>query len=781
MKKLVLLAGLGLVSGQVSAQKPTLSVDKIMQDPAKWIGSSPSGIQWSPDAKKVYFRWNPERQVSDSLYVYALAGGQPQKVSLADQMNMIPENRTPNMDGSMEVFAKMGDLYIYFPHTQKTKRITQTVDIEQDPFFSADGQGIYFTKSQNIYRYDLQSQLWQQITDFQPGTAPREKKKPENERWLEADQLGMMEILSERKQKKDATDAYRKLLVAKGPKKIYLEGKRLQSARVSPTGKYVAFSLVEMPKDAQNTIVPNYVTNSGYTEDIPARTKVGSPLPTYASFVYDIERDTVWSISTKNLPGIYDKPTFLKDYGDTARVGSKPRAVQLTDFQWSPLGTHLVAQIRAQDNKDRWIVAISPATGQLTSLDRQHDEAWIGGPGIGWGGTLDWLDEQTIYFQSEETGYSHLYRYSLTSQVKQALTSGKFEVQTVQLSKDKSHFFLTTNELHPGQKHVYRLSVDGGKREILTTGQGANEVSFSPDEKWMAIRYSETNKPWELYIASVANPTQRQQITQSLTPEFQAYPWRAAQVITFQAQDGQPVYARLYEPSSKVKNKKAVIFVHGAGYLQNAHFWWSQYFREYMFHNLLVDKGYTVLDIDYRASAGYGRDWRTGIYRHMGGKDLSDHVDGAKYLVKEKGVDPGKIGIYGGSYGGFITLMGLFTAPDVFKAGAALRPVTDWAAYNHGYTANILNEPQTDSLAYRKSSPIYFVNGLKNHLLICHGVVDVNVHFQDVVRLQQRLIEARKENWELAGYPVEDHGFVEPSSWADEYKRILKLFEEKLK
>jgi dipeptidyl aminopeptidase/acylaminoacyl peptidase len=224
-----------------------------------------------------------------------------------------------------------------------------------------------------------------------------------------------------------------------------------------------------------------------------------------------------------------------------------------------------------------------------------------------------------------------------------------------------------------------------------------------------------------------------------------------------------------------------VIFVHGAGYLQNAHKWWSNYFREYMFHNLLTDLGYTVLDIDYRASAGYGRDVRTGIYRHMGGKDLSDHVDAAQYLVKNFGVDAKKIGIYGGSYGGFITLMGLFTAPDVFKAGAALRPVTDWAAYNHGYTSNILNTPQTDSIAYRKSSPIYFANGLKNNLLICHGVVDVNVHYQDVVRLSQRLIELKKDNWELASYPVEDHGFVEPSSWTDEYKRILKLFEEKLR
>jgi len=251
-------------------------------------------------------------------------------------------------------------------------------------------------------------------------------------------------------------------------------------------------------------------------------------------------------------------------------------------------------------------------------------------------------------------------------------------------------------------------------------------------------------------------------------------------VTTFTASDGAKVYTRVYEPAAGKKNRAAVIFVHGAGYLQNVHYWWSSYFREYMFNNLLADKGYTVIDIDYRASSGYGRDWRTGIYRWMGGKDLDDHIDAAKFLVEKYGIDPARIGIYGGSYGGFITLMGLFTKPDVFKAGAALRPVTDWAHYNHGYTSNILNEPYMDSIAYAKSSPINFASGLKNHLLICHGMVDVNVHFQDVVRLSQRLIELGKNDWELAVFPVEDHGFVEPSSWTDEYKRILKLFDTEL-
>lgn len=199
-----------------------------------------------------------------------------------------------------------------------------------------------------------------------------------------------------------------------------------------------------------------------------------------------------------------------------------------------------------------------------------------------------------------------------------------------------------------------------------------------------------------------------------------------------------------------------------------------------MFHHLLAQRGYIVLDLDYRASAGYGRDWRTAIYRHMGGVDLTDQVDASRWLQQQHGIDPERVGIYGGSYGGFITLMALFTAADDFGAGAALRSVTDWAHYNHGYTGRILNLPQDDSVAYRQSSPIYFAEGLEDPLLMAHGMVDVNVHFSDIVRLTQRLIELGKTDWELAVYPVEDHGFVEPSSWTDEYRRILKLFDDNL-
>jgi dipeptidyl aminopeptidase/acylaminoacyl peptidase len=363
-----------------------------------------------------------------------------------------------------------------------------------------------------------------------------------------------------------------------------------------------------------------------------------------------------------------------------------------------------------------------------------------------------------------------------------ALTSGNWEVLNVRQSRDRSKFYLTASKDSPFENHLYVMDGEGGPLTRLTAATGKHATTLSPDEQWFADIYSYTNKPPELYVQESKAQAETRKLTTSPSPEFSRYSWLDVPIVQFTARDGVKVPARLFKPANYRKGGPAVVFVHGSGYLQNVDKWWSSsYYHEYMFDHILMERGYLVIDVDYRGSAGYGRDWRTAIYRHMGGKDLDDIVDAAKYIVAQHGVDAKKIGVFGGSYGGFITLMAMFTQPDVFAAGAALRPVSDWALYNHGYTGEILNLPQSDAEAYKQSSPIYFADGLKGALLICHGMVDTNVEFEDSVRLVQRLIELRKQNWSVAPYPVENHGFVQPTSWADEYKRILALFEKNLK
>ncbi|GAB2771333.1 prolyl oligopeptidase family serine peptidase [Hymenobacter latericoloratus] len=789
-----------LASPAQAQQLGPLTVEKIMRDPAQWLGSSPNNIAWAEDGKTIYFTWNPEKARRDSLYRLAPSGGTARKVSLREQQSLPTQAGEYDQGYTRKVYEKDGDIYLLDLKTQRVRRVTNTAERETDAQFALQGRTISYTRAGNLFTWDPATGETTQRTDFRRGNKPASGEPTDkSEKFLRAQQLALFEVLRGKEQDAKARQRQQKALAKLRPKAIWLGQQTVQNLRLSPDGRYVTYTLVQEPAAQKVALVPNFVTTSGFTEDISTRTKVGAAQTAYQLGLYDVGRDTTFVLGYKELKGLDEQPAYRKEYqlqakaptpSDTAKAAGTKKEKPATEVRrvipfgpfWSDNGQHAFLVIRSTDNKDRWIVALDPATQKIRLLDRQHDDAWINGPGIGYDeGNVGWLpDNRRIWFQSEETGFSHLYTADFTSGQKKALTSGRWEVQKAQLSRDRKTWYLTANKTHPGEQHFYRLPLEGGSMTQITTQPGASEVTLSPDEKTLAVRYSTSNKPWELFVMDNKPGAKLRQLTHSTTPEFESYPWRAPEVISYKARDGADVYARLYRPANAAAQGPAVIFVHGAGYLQNAHKWWSTYFREYMFHNLLADKGYTVLDIDYRGSAGYGRDVRTGIYRYMGGKDLTDQVDGVKLLTEKYGVSPQRIGIYGGSYGGFITLMAMFTQPEVFQAGAALRSVTDWAHYNHGYTDNILNEPYNDSLAYARSSPINYAAGLKGHLLMCHGMVDTNVHFQDIVRLSQRLIELKKDNWELAVYPVEDHGFVEPSSWTDEYKRILKLFETTL-
>lgn len=760
-----------------------LSIPQIMQG-EKFVGYLPENIRWSADSRTVYFSWNPDQDTLRSLYKITLDDRTPQQVSLAAQREMPATDGVYNEDRSLMVYEKYGDIFLLNIADQLVSQITNTIERESGPEFSGDAQKIVFTRENNLFAWDINEGSLQQLTHFIKGKKKEDKKPQAYKQWLEEDQLAMFDILAERKTTRELEEQREKALEPERPLEIYTGDQMVTDINISPDMRFVTYRLFESP-ESERTDVPDYVTESGFTEDISARSKVGAPQTTYEFGIYDTERDTSYLVDTEQIPGIYDKPEFLREYhsGDSAysELYEDPREVLIQGPFYSEEGKAVVV-VRSLDNKDRWIMQLNPEEATLRLLDRQHDEAWIAGPGIPWyifgENNLGWLDDENIWFQSEESGYSHLYSLNVNTGKKKALTSGEFEVTDLTLSNDRQTFYLVTSEESPHVRHLYRMPAKGGRMIKLTEQVGNHEVQLSPDEKYWAIRFSGSNDPWELYLMENKAGAEMQPITNSTTKNFEAYDWREPEIIRFTARDGVEVPARVYRPENP--NGAGIIFVHGAGYLQNVHRWWSSYYREYMFHNMLTDLGYTVMDIDYRGSRGYGRDWRTAIYRHMSGKDLTDQVDGAEYMVESLGVDEDRLGIYGGSYGGFITIAAMLKEPGVFQAGAALRSVTDWAHYNHTYTSNILNTPVEDSLAYRRSSPIYYADGLEGRLLMLHGMVDDNVHFQDVVRLSQRFIELGKENWDLAVFPLEPHGFREPSSWTDEYRRIFQLFEEEI-
>ncbi|HEU4995115.1 MAG TPA: prolyl oligopeptidase family serine peptidase [Gemmatimonadaceae bacterium] len=746
------------------------SIANIMRGPELY-GREPQRVRWSADGKWIYFYWNPPgTKWSEPLWphrVRAQAGATPERLTEAqvDSAGPLFADGSYTRDRRLKAVAYEGDLYVVDMRLATVRRLTQTVGVETTPAITADGSGVYFVRDNNIYFVDLARSLVSQITDVRTGPAPREDSAYTGQRGvLRSQQRELFDAVRERSRLDSISRSDRRAHEARQPKPLYLaKDERVTQLNVSPNGSALVLVTSVPATTARETEVPQYVTASGYTEDLRVRTKVG-------------DDQASGRVALVPLPG--GDVQWLKVIPtDTARAPAFAFSAG-----WNDSGTAALLVAVARDYKSRYVHSVS-TTGALTTIDVLRDTAWVltgRGGGNACGLCAGWLDGDRVWFTSEADGFAHVYTASAKGGDKRQLTSGKWEVLDVALSADRRTFFLTSSENSPFDAQLYRMSVAGGPRTRVTTQAGSHQSALSPDEQWIADVYSFSNKPPELYLArNQPGVSDMARLTSSPTADWQSFKWLAPQIVWINASDGVKVPARIYKPADLGArgNGAAVIFVHGAGYLHNVHNFWSSYSREYMFNHFLASRGYIVLDIDYRGSAGYGRDWRTAIYRHMGGRDLQDQVDGTRYLEKELGISPERVGIYGGSYGGFMTLMALFTEPSRFGAGAALRSVTDWAHYNHQYTSQILNTPDKDSVAYRQSSPIYFAAGLADPLLMAHGMVDVNVHFQDIVRLTQKLVELGKSDWELAVYPVEDHGFVRPDSWTDEYTRIFKLFE----
>lgn len=743
-----------------------LTIPQIMQG-EEFVGYLPEDLQIMPNDIAV-FSW--KQNGDDERTYYKIVRDEPVKLNEVEEATFPLWGYVWNTDKTIAAYAYQGHLFIWDVEYDTPRSVIVNSEYIHNVGWSGDL--IYFTQGANVFQYHAKKGTVHQLTNFVKTSAPMDVQPD----FLERQQEQLFEFIESEESEKPSFSLL--------PDPIYVDDKTVRGAKLSPSANHITYTLFENASEKQ-TEVMHHVTASGYTKNTKARPKVGRDEHKYEFFVYDVSTDKTTQFDFSGLTDLNQIPFYFGEYSE-GHDSYKNKGMIFHGPYYNPSGEECVLEIKSLDNKHRWIVELDLENATYKEIEAQHDNAWIGGPGIsGWNevpGNMGWVNDEKIYFQSEESGYSHLYAYDLKKNEKTQITKGEFEIYQTIETDTQGELFVVANKKHAGNREVYRLNIDKKKLEELWVNDGKYEPVFSKNSKIAYYLYSYKNQPTELYKQPVGEKSGKVQLTTSTTKDFKAYDWYEPEVVTFMSVDAlYDVPARVYQPDEDKKNGAAVIFVHGAGYLQNAHNYWSLYYREYMFHNFLRDQGYTVLDIDYRASEGYGRYWRTAIYRHMGGFDLLDQLAGRDYLIEELGIDEDRIGIYGGSYGGFITLMALLTEPGKFACGAALRSVTDWAHYNHEYTSNILNTPDEDSVAFHRSSPINFAENLEDPLLMLHGMVDDNVQFQDVVRLSQRFIELGKEDWEMAIYPVEPHGFRTASSWTDEYTRIYKLFETHLK
>jgi dipeptidyl aminopeptidase/acylaminoacyl peptidase len=760
----------------------TLTLEQTMADP-DWIGPPVEAATWALDGRSVHYQLKRAGSVLRDTHAIDLATGRSRKLDDAELAAL--DGPLPVFDRPRQraLFVRNGDVFLRDLRSGALRQLSRSDAVESSPIFGADGRSVYFLANSEWMRYDLVAQVASAAAVVKAEKDPAATPDPDNLRDI---QLRLFDTLRKEKEQREAQRErdleLRRLDATRAPAPVYLGNDvTISLSAIAPDGRHMLVATEPKAADAGRIgKMPKYVTESGYEEVEDVRVRVGHNAPQgQRLWLVDLATRTPTELKFDALPGIDVDP--LADLRRAAKLdpAKGPRLVRVDAIRWNDDGTGVAVQLRAIDNKDRWLATVDLGGKSLELAHRLSDEAWIN-----WAfNEFGWLrDQRTLWLLSEESGYSHLYTLAPGSRAK-ALTSGRWEVSSPVLSADGARFLFLCNRAWPGDYEVCAKDLAGGEVRELTSLDGVEAFVESPDGSQLLLSYSRSYLPMQLATVA-AGGGEATILTDTRSAEFKAFAWQEPAFVQIPSSHVEaPLWTKLYKPAALEPGRTypIVLFVHGAGYTQNTHAKYPYYFREQMFHNLLANEGYIVLDIDYRASEGYGRDWRTAIYRQMGHPELEDLIDGVNWAVKEHQGDAANVGVYGGSYGGFMSLMALFRAPEVFHAGAALRPVTDWTQYNHQYTSNILNTPVLDPEAHRKSSPIEHAAGLKGHLLIAHGMLDDNVFYQDSVRLAQRLIELKKQNWELASYPLERHGFVHADAWLDEYRRIHTLFERVLK
>ena len=814
MSRIAAVAAFSLImSVAASAQTASapLSLEQIMADP-DWIAGQiqvPEEFEegggapyFSVDGRSVYYKLKRSGSPVYDLHRIDLGDGKDATIDAATMANADGSQPVYSADNARAAFVRNGDVFLRDLRSGTTTQVTRDNQRHADLQFSANGRSLSFHSGNDWFVHDIGSGVTSPAailkTEDDPDAAPKDDV-------LRAEQMRLFSTLQQldkdKKESREHAQAMQRSDASRAPLPFYLGDKvRIEDTELSPDVRWLLAVTVEKGYErGEQPKLIRYVTDTGYPEFESLRRDAGrNPPAPQTLWLFDLVKHTQTKIDVGNLPGIHDDPLaairaenekagLLKAAGVQNDKSGKPdkaeakvRALQIAGIAFTRDGAHAAVQLRAIDNKDRWIATLDPAHPQLALQHRLHDAAWINWNfnEFGWEN-----DSRTLWYVSEESGYAHLYTKSLDGKANQ-LTHGNFEVSRPLLSNDGRWFYVRANAEKPWAYDVYRVGVGGGELQRVTRYQGMDSFSLSHDGSKLLVAHSTPYIPPQLAVVNADGSGAPHELTDTRTAAYKALDWVAPQYVQVPSTHFKgSIWAKFYAPKDYDKSKPhpAVIFVHGAGYLQDVNANWSYYFREQMFNNLLLQHGYIVIDMDYRASEGYGRDWRTAIYRDMGHPELEDLLDGKAWMVKNWNADPKRVGVYGGSYGGFMTLMALFRAPGEFAAGAALRPVSDWMLYDDGYTSDILNRPQDDPMAYRRSSPIEFASNLRDPLLICHGVMDNNVMFQDSARLYERLIELHKDNFSLSLYPLDRHGFTNADSWLDEYKRIYKLFEANLK
>jgi dipeptidyl aminopeptidase/acylaminoacyl peptidase len=566
---------------------------------------------------------------------------------------------------------------------------------------------------------------------------------------------------------------------------------------LSPDGQHVAFSRggdlwVRALSDGRET----RITTTDAAESSPVWSPDGARLA--FSVAANTRRSFAPDYHGSKILFTWSERQALPDVGIVSVAGGKTISAAATDgAESSPNwidANRLVLNRIAKSYKVREVLAVDAASGEGQVLHRDTEDKWFNLTYNGADATPS-PDGKWVAFISDRDGWDHAYIVGVGGGPAIQLTKGQYEVSRVTWSPDSRRLAFDTNQGGPqSRKQIAMVQIDdsGQPRQttMLTNGRGANTWPiWSPRGDRLLFGHTDPQTSPELYMVAASDSPQPFRLTDSMPPGVDRAKLIEPQLIQYPSQDGKPVHANLFVPPNLDRSRKhpAIVWIHGDLVTQNYDGWHIRrdYGAYYSFHQYLMQRsGYVVLAPDYRGSIGYGKEWRLGVYRDLGGKDARDVLAGVDYLKNLGYVDTERIGVWGLSYGGFLTLRTMVVTPTAFRAGINVSGVTDWGDYvrdpGQPWLFARMGTREDNPQQYEQGAPVRQVSQIARPLMVLGSTADTNVPYEQTVRLVDQLLKAGKD-FEFMMYPGETHYFHREHVLRDAWRRVERFFDSHLR
>ncbi len=442
-------------------------------------------------------------------------------------------------------------------------------------------------------------------------------------------------------------------------------------------------------------------------------------------------------------------------------------------FSWTPDSKNVCYRVlnRAQDRHEVRLLAVPG--GASRTLFAEQDPYWINVMAE----APKFLKDGRYLWKSERDGFAHLYVGSVSGGEPRQITRGSWLVDRVAgVDEAKKVVYFSATEENVRRRALYRVSLDGSGFAKLPLPAGTHSADLSPDGRYVLDTYSTAAKPSVVSLLDSAGKALR--VVNQPESRLGDYELATNEEIDVPADDGTKLMARLLKPAGFDPSKKypVIVYVYGGPHAQVVRDAWNP---GSLLDEYLASKGFLIWSLDNRGSWGRGHAWESAIFKETGKKELADQLAGVRYLKSLPYVDPARIGMWGWSYGGYMTLYSLTNAPDVWKCGVAGAPVTHWKFYDTIYTERYMRTPKDNPEGYEASAPLSKAKDLKAKLLLIHGTADDNVHMQNTLSFVDALTRAGKP-YQLEIQPGQKHGFRGKDSVNFRNATIAKFFEDNL-